>query len=121
MNHVVAQDDAPMLEGGDVYETLKELASCFVDAFTQYEYVGSLRETNPYVFFETDFFKEDRENEKKEEERLKGPNLDELPDSEHQCTKCKSHKVLTTQEQIRSGDEGATTMYNCQNCSHSWR
>lgn len=121
MSHVVARDDEPVLEGEDVYATLKDLAARFTDAFTKYEYVGSQRETNPYVFFETDFFKEDRENEQKEEARLKGPDLNELPDSEHQCIKCKSRKVLTTQEQIRSGDEGATTVYNCQNCSHSWR
>jgi DNA-directed RNA polymerase subunit M/transcription elongation factor TFIIS len=121
MSRVVARDDEPVLEGEDVYATLQDLATRFTDAFTEYEYVGSQRETNPYVFFETDFFKEDRENEQKEEARLKGPDLNELPDSEHQCIKCKSRKVLTTQEQIRSGDEGATTIYNCQNCSHSWR
>jgi DNA-directed RNA polymerase subunit M/transcription elongation factor TFIIS len=47
--------------------------------------------------------------------------VDQIPDGPYRCAKCGSRKVITSQEQIRSGDEGATTVYNCQVCRHSRR
>lgn len=120
--NVVASDDEPFLDTVDVSNTLKYINDTYPDEIQNYEHImaGEFK-TDPYIFFGTDYFAEYRKEEQKESERLNGPDLNELPDSVYSCSRCRSRKILTTQEQIRSGDEGATTIYHCKNCDHSWR
>lgn len=41
--------------------------------------------------------------------------------SEHACRKCKSFETDYTTANTRSGDEGATVFFRCNNCGHKWR
>lgn len=42
-------------------------------------------------------------------------------ESDYTCAQCKSRQIFTTQEQNRSGDEGATTWYHCMRCKYKWK
>lgn len=37
-----------------------------------------------------------------------------------ECRKCKSNLIWLDTRQVRSGDEGATTFAQCNNCKHKW-
>jgi DNA-directed RNA polymerase subunit M/transcription elongation factor TFIIS len=37
------------------------------------------------------------------------------------CKRCKEYQVDTFTKQMRSGDEGETTIYKCRNCGYGWR
>lgn len=37
------------------------------------------------------------------------------------CSKCKKQKVVVTNLQQRSADEGFTTHYHCKNCGYHWK
>lgn len=37
------------------------------------------------------------------------------------CPKCGQKNVYAITKQLRSGDEGATTMFTCNECKHTWR
>ena len=43
-------------------------------------------------------------------------------DTDFTCTNilCRSKKIVIYQQQIRSGDEGATTCYKCTACNNNW-
>jgi DNA-directed RNA polymerase subunit M/transcription elongation factor TFIIS len=38
----------------------------------------------------------------------------------YKCKKCRSNNIFVEQQQIRSTDEGATTIYTCRDCGNSW-
>jgi DNA-directed RNA polymerase subunit M/transcription elongation factor TFIIS len=44
----------------------------------------------------------------------------EVVDGILQCTKCKSHKILSFSKQTRSGDEPTSVFAKCSNCQHKW-
>jgi DNA-directed RNA polymerase subunit M/transcription elongation factor TFIIS len=44
--------------------------------------------------------------------------VDVSDSSYFRCQKCSSRKVLVDQRQMRSADEGATTILSCKNCGH---
>lgn len=37
------------------------------------------------------------------------------------CGRCKENNVVYYEKQIRSGDEGMTSFFNCLNCQNRWR
>lgn len=37
------------------------------------------------------------------------------------CPHCGQKNVFAITKQLRSGDEGATTMFTCNECKHTWR
>lgn len=37
------------------------------------------------------------------------------------CKRCNQYDVVYYEKQIRSGDEGMTSFYNCLNCQNRWR
>jgi DNA-directed RNA polymerase subunit M/transcription elongation factor TFIIS len=41
-------------------------------------------------------------------------------ESNFSCPQCSSRNVQSSQHQIRSADEGSTTLFVCRNCSHKW-
>lgn len=36
------------------------------------------------------------------------------------CKKCNTKNVVTRQEQLRSADEGSTTVHKCESCGYRW-
>jgi DNA-directed RNA polymerase subunit M/transcription elongation factor TFIIS len=36
------------------------------------------------------------------------------------CKKCHSNSVVMREEQLRSADEGSTTVYKCDSCGYKW-
>ncbi len=45
----------------------------------------------------------------------------EITPGTEKCPGCGSLNVLSTQKQIRSADEGMSTLYHCLACSRGWR
>lgn len=43
------------------------------------------------------------------------------PNSVYECPRCHEKKVFSTQRQVRSGDEGATSFFRCCNCGYIWQ
>ena len=64
-----------------------------------------------YFIYKKDEFKQFRKKE---------ADIVQLEDTVYQCNKCKSRKIFVKQLQLRSGDEGATTIYDCSNCGNTW-
>lgn len=44
----------------------------------------------------------------------------ELGESEYKCKKCNSKRIITNTKQLRSCDEGATTIYSCNDCGYTF-
>lgn len=67
---------------------------------------------------ELDFFKERRVSRKK---RLQ--KIEEIVPIEggESCIKCLKNTVTYVMLQMRSADEGASTLYKCKSCLHSWK
>lgn len=84
------------------------------NVFEKYKNLLERVSTDPYIFFETEYFKADVDREA-------SCKIKDVPEGAYVCKKCGSKKVTTTQEQLRSGDEGATTIYECYECENTWR
>lgn len=39
---------------------------------------------------------------------------------DYTCKKCNSRDVIARNEQLRSADEGSTTVYKCNSCGYRW-
>jgi DNA-directed RNA polymerase subunit M/transcription elongation factor TFIIS len=119
LDFVKAIDDEKPIDRINIYNTVQDLkASNMVDdANVTFRELRDKARDDKYAFFKTEFF---RDKLKQEEDAAKDP-LDSIPDGPYTCAKCSSKKILVTQEQLRSGDEGATTMYECKSCGKIWR
>lgn len=109
-----ARDEEPILDTMDIQTTV--INSRIMEGLSEETKKRFILEgrINRYIFFESQYFDTDRLREKP-------PVEIEIPDGPFECPKCHSKKVLTSQEQLRSGDEGATTIYHCQICKFSWK
>ena len=45
----------------------------------------------------------------------------EAESSEYKCSGCGSDRTISRQKQIRSGDEGSSTLVRCLDCGKGWR
>lgn len=107
----------------EVFSSIKSLADGLSeDTAEKYAHITEEFESNPYVFFDTEFFSFARkEEENSDVSSAKRVASSMMRDSRYTCSKCKSRKIATSQEQTRSADEGATTFYECWNCGFVWR
>src|SRR5215217_7729901 len=90
--NVVAKDNEPLLDTVDVSNTIRDISEKYPEDVDNYKELLMEVHSDPYIFFRTNYFDEYRKEEQKESERLKGPDLNELPDSVYSCKKCKSKK-----------------------------
>lgn len=44
-----------------------------------------------------------------------------VEESIHECPRCRYTKIIVSQKQLRSGDEGMTTLLRCTKCGNEWR
>lgn len=58
---------------------------------------------------------------KKDLNKQKYENVDEMPDGAFQCRRCKSWKTTYYQLQTRSADEPMTTFCTCHACNTHWK
>lgn len=66
-----------------------------------------------------DVYENDWKNERR---RLTSSIIEECtPNSAVQCEQCGKQMVHTDQRQLRSGDEGITTIFKCCNCGKIWQ
>ena len=58
---------------------------------------------------------------KKEIEHERIPQQIQVEEGIFECKKCKSKKVISTQVQTRSADEGSTNIMRCSECAFTWK
>lgn len=88
-------------------------------------FIEALRNNNVQVLVnyimmnDPDVYENDWKNERL---RLTSSIIEECtPNSAVQCEQCGKQMVHTDQRQLRSGDEGITTIFKCCNCGKIWQ